>query len=216
MDYRAPTAGLERKLADLEDQLAALRALPPPAPRKKTARTPKAVRVLEQRLSTLERLLAEAGYRELTEREADNLRYVARIGVLLVVVGLGIASVHLVLRGGHAMIWTPRTCAIVEEEEDVHVARYVSRGTRWEFSASGHASQSATACWVPDPPVSGVGRLAPPSTSRVSLLDALSWGWLSTAGASGLSGLLLLLCGSWEANNRRKNLIARDDFGSPD
>jgi hypothetical protein len=216
MDYRAPTAGLERKLGDLEEELARLRALPPPAPRKRTPRTPKAVRVLEQRLTTLERQLAEAGYRELTEREADYLRHIARMGVLLVVAGLAIASVHLVLRGRHAMTWAPRTCSIVEAEEDVHVARYVSRGKEWEFSASGHASRSATACWVPDPPVSGVGRLEPPRTPRVSLLETLSWGWLLTAGGAVLMGLLCIVGGRWEAENRRKSLIAPDDFSSPD
>ncbi len=215
MDYRAPIAGLERKLGDLEEELARLRALPPRAARKGPPRKSKEEHALEKRLARLERQLAGAGYRALTERETKHFRYTANLGVALVVGGLAIASAHLVLRSV-AMTWTRATCSIVEEEEDMHVARYVARGKEWEFSASGHASASNVACWTPDPPTAGVGRLTPPSGPSVSLREKLSWAWLLTAAGGLLLGLFCIFGARWEAENRKKGLIEADDFSTSD
>lgn len=194
MDYRAPNAGLERKLAELEEELDRLRALPPVA-----NETP-----------------AEAGHRELTDKESSHLAYCMSLGVLLVVASLLVASGHLVLRGGTAMTWTRASCSIVEEEEDVHVARYVSHGRQWQFSASGHASENAVACWVPEPPQSGVGRLDEPGAARVTLSQKLSWWWLGGAAFGVLLGVATMFGARYEAKNRRRNVIARDDFSSAD
>ena len=84
MDYRAPVEGLERRLGDLEEELARLQAMPPVA-RKGPPRKSKKERGLEKRLAHLEASLATVGHRELTERETSSLGRMARTGALLVV-----------------------------------------------------------------------------------------------------------------------------------
>ena len=131
-------------------------------------------------------------------------------------IGLAVASAHLVLCSATAMSWVRATCSIVEAEEDVHVARYVSHGRRFEFSASGHESQSEVACWVPEPPRSGVGRLDRPSVAAVTLRDKLSWSWLGSSVLAVLLGIACMFGARYEARSRRRNVIARDDFSSAD
>lgn len=196
MDYRAPNAGLERRLEELEAELESLRALPP---------------VAKEGPATVSR-----EERELTDKESAHLAYCTRLGVLLVVAGLLVASGHLVLRGGASMTWTRASCSIVEEEEDVHVARYVSHGRTWQFSASGHASERAVACWVPEPPHGGVGRLDEPAAARVTLVEKLSWWWLGSAAVGVFLGVATMFGARHEASSRRRNVIASDDFSSAD
>lgn len=216
MDYRTPTAGLERRLGDLEEELARLHGLPPLAAGRKgpPTKSPRE-RALERRLAKLECELAKAGYRALTEREASHLAYLTNLGVAIATSGLLIASAHLVLRSA-PMIWTETTCKIFAEEEDVYVARYASHGKEWKFSARGEGSRSEVRCWVPDPPASGVGLLAPPRTPRVPLSEKVSWSWLLSAAGAVLAGVFFIFGGRWEAENRRKSLIAPDEFSSSD
>jgi hypothetical protein len=212
MDYRAPVEGLERRLGDLEEELARLRALPAIARKGPPAKS-KAERALERRLARLEEALASAGYRELTARESSSVERTARLGVVIVVLGLGTASFHLVERARVAMTWRETTCAIVAEEEDMHVARYVSQGREWKFSAPGE-SRSVAECWVPYPPVSGVGRLVRPSASSVSLWERLSLAWLVAAACAVSLGAGCLVAAWDDARKRRRGAIAPDDFGS--
>ena len=215
-DAQADEADLERRLHGLEEELARLRALPPRAVgRKGPPRKSEEECALERRLAELDGELAKAGYRALTKREASHVAYLTNLGVALAASGLVVASAHLVLRSA-PMTWTATTCTIFAEEEDVHVARYASHGKEWKFSASGQGSRSEVRCWVPDPPASGVGRLAPPRTPRVSLYEKVRWSWLLGAAGAVLAGVFFIFGARWEAENRRKSLIAPDDFSSSD
>jgi hypothetical protein len=210
--YRAPLATLERRLEALEEELERLRAPPPPG--SATTKKSKKVRALERRLAALGVQLAGAGYRALTVKEVRYARYLSRLGIALIAVGILVAGFHVLNRGRVARSWVEATCSIVEVEEDVHVARYVARGKRWEFSASGHESQRALSCWVPEPPLNDVGRLEPPPSAVVPLTAKVSWAWLVAALSGVLMGIGIIFAARGEAANRRSGLLAPDDFSS--
>lgn len=219
MGYRAPVEGLQRRLATLEDELAALRASPAPTGGAKNGRPRRSkgsttVRALEQRLASLDDALIAAGCRQLTPREATYIERCMRIGAALVAIGLLVASVHLVARSRLQMTWVERTCTIVAHGEDEHVARYDWHGTQQEFSASGLEGGRVVRCWVPEPPSIAVGRFECPASSKVRLVDRLSWAWLLTAASTVLVGILFLFGTRLEADNRRRGVIAKDDFSS--
>ena len=102
MGYRAPVEGLQRRLADLESELAALRTSPRPTAAerktsgKKRSKVSATRRALEKRLASLDEALIAAGCRELTPREATHIERSMRIGVALVAIGLLVASFYLV------------------------------------------------------------------------------------------------------------------------
>ncbi len=221
MDYRSPHESLRRELARLEDELTALRALPDPEPRPRTRSKKEAAKVaresreLTSELAKLEHQIQkrtkELGIRELTPREVARSVQTRRVALGSTILGLLVFSVHLA-SAARPHLWAEATCS-TRYDGDTHLAEYVVDGRTYSFYA-GEQGGRALRCWVPSPPRGGVGRMAPPLSPDVRIVEKLSIGWTITAGLLVVFGIMAASLGVLDLRRRQRGEIDPDDFAS--
>ncbi|HVH43374.1 MAG TPA: hypothetical protein VM925_13560 [Labilithrix sp.] len=222
MDYRSPLESMRRELAKLEEELTGLRELPEPKPKPATqskkakAKTERESRALQSELAKLENQVRkrtkELGFRELTPREVAAGVQMRRASVVALVLGAVAFSVQLGLAARVHHVWTETTCSF-RFDDDTRIASYVVAGRTYSFHASGEGPATAR-CFVPSPALDGVGRIEPPSTPNVRVVDKLSVGWTLTASLLLLTGIVGLVMSVVDRRRREHGEIEPDDFGA--
>lgn len=221
MDYRSPLLTMQRELASLEEELASLRALPDAQPKvgahskKAKAKIERRSRALQSELARLENQIAkrkkDLGYRSLTAREAKGNREVFWLGIASALLGLAIFGVDFGLSLRTASIWRETACRL-HYEDDSYVASYVVAGKTYDFYPGAERHVAEARCFVPSPPLAGIGRMDPPATSVVPLRSKLSIGWGLGAGIAFAFGVTMLAISRIDRGRRERGEIAADDF----
>lgn len=227
MSYRSPIVSMQHELEELEARLSELLALPPPQPKRAPPLSKKArleagreTRSLQLQLARVEKRIAERsakiGVRALTPREVANSLTMLRTGFGGIAIGVAILSIQLGLAASTRLTWTETTCSI-RVEDDVHVASYVVGRKTYRFAPhAGDDPPNLVRCFVPVPPKDGVGRVDPPRSATVGLLDKLSLGWSIGGAISLVLGVTVLFANRHDRRKREQCEIEPDDFSSSD
>ncbi len=231
MNYRSPILSLQRELETLEEELAALRALPPAQPRpapvpseKARATTERETRLLRGKLQKLEKKIAarslelglSAPPRALTPRELATGRSVRRFALGFVAAGAIVLSVHLVVASLTRLVWLEASCTI-SMGEDGYVASYTLDEQTRSFFVGGKDRLQRMRCWVPGPgALADVGALEQPAQHAVPLGKKLSFGWIFAALCCGLVGITFYIVNHVDERKRRNREIEADVFESGD